>query len=307
MATMTMPNFLVIGAAKSATSALCDYLDQHPQVFVSPSREPNFFIAEGRPRIPYRGPGDREVIQRLDMWVWTRDAYEALFAGVTTETAYGEGSTWYLYHEDAPQRIRRHLPHAKLIAILRNPVDRAYSAFTMQRRDGREPETDFVRALALEDARVKAGWEPMWHYRRMGFYHQQLRRYFSIFASDQIRVVLQDDLMERPAEVLHDLFRFLEVDAAFQPDFSRRHNVSLVPAHPIYHNLVVGPSHLKAVVKSVVPSRPRRRIKRWLPDSRLTRPDAIPPAARALLMDAYRDDILALQDLLQRDLGRWLG
>lgn len=103
-----MPNFLVIGAAKSGTEALCNYLAQHPDVYMCPHREPMFFEAEGRPEVPYRGPGDVAWLAP-EMWTSSRAAYEALFADAT-ETAIGEGTASYLYSEDAPARIRRYIP-----------------------------------------------------------------------------------------------------------------------------------------------------------------------------------------------------
>ncbi|HEX9097375.1 MAG TPA: sulfotransferase [Candidatus Dormibacteraeota bacterium] len=301
-----MPNFLVIGAAKSGTTALCNYLDQHPQVYISDGKEPNFFIAEGRSEVPYRGPGDRDALLRLDMWVSTRERYESLFANATVEKAIGEGSTWYLYDEDAPRRIQQHIPAVKMIAILRNPVERAYSAFTMLLRDGRETTTDFMQALAAEDRRVRSGWEPIWHYRRMGFYHRQLARYLSFFKAEQIRVVLQDDFTASPSETLRDLFTFLEVDQDFEPDLSARVNVSLVPVHAGYHRLVEGPSPLKGIVKMLMPLEVRQRVKDRLPASHMTRPKPMPAEARAMLVEVFRDDVMALQELLQRDLRNWL-
>ncbi|HEY1419866.1 MAG TPA: sulfotransferase, partial [Candidatus Dormibacteraeota bacterium] len=131
---MTLPNFLIIGAAKSGTDSLYGMLGQHPQIYISPSKEPMFFVAEGLPEVPYRGPSDREVLLRWDSWVNTLEHYESLFGGATVEKAIGEASTWYLYDEGAPHRIKHHVPDAKLIAVLRNPVERAYSAFTMMLR-----------------------------------------------------------------------------------------------------------------------------------------------------------------------------
>jgi hypothetical protein len=303
---MTLPNFLVIGAAKSGTDALCDYLNQHPDIFVSRNKEPNFFIAEGRPDIPYRGPGDREVLQRLDQWVSTRERYEALFAPATSEKAIGEGTTWYLYDEQAPHRIRRLIPEVKLIASLRNPVDRAYSAFTMLLRDGRETTTDFTAALGAEDGRLRAGWEPMWHYRRMGFYHRQLIRYLSVFGPEQIMVLLQEDIALKPQQTLSSVYAFLGVDHEFQPDTSVRRNVSLVPVHVKYHRLVEGPSSIKTLVKAAVPADTRSWVKKHLPASQLSKPEPMPTEARSTLVETFREDVLALQDLLSRDLRHWL-
>lgn len=303
-----MPNFIVIGAAKAGTDALCSYLDQHPDIFMSPNKEPMFFVADGQTEIPYRGPGDREVLARFEHWVPTLDRYRDLFAGVTTEKAIGEGSTWYLYDEQAPNRIQAQVPQARLIAVLRNPVDRAYSAYTMLLRDGRESLGDFARALEAEDERVRRGWEPIWHYRRMGLYSQQVRRYQDLFPADQLRFVIYDDFNARPGDVLTDLFRFLGVDAAFEPDTSQRHNVSLVPRHQTYHRLVAGQNRLKSILKPLLPSGLRQRLRENLTaQEEMVAPPRLDPTRRAHLIELFREDILELQDLLARDLSVWLS
>jgi hypothetical protein len=301
-----MPNFLILGAAKSGTDALCNYLGQHPQVFMCPNKEPNFFVAAGQAEIPYRGPGDCEMLERWNMWVSTLDRYQALFADVADERAIGEGTTWYLYHERAPERIHYHVPHAKLIAILRNPVDRAYSAYSMLLRDGRETRGDFARALAAEPERVRAHWEPMWHYQRMGFYYSQLKRYYDTFAAAQLRVVVYDDFVVQPGEVVRDLFHFLDVDDRFEPDTSQRLNISTVPKHPTYHALVLGQNPLKTVAKAILPVEFRQRVKERLVDSNLTKPAPLDPEVRQQLVNVFRTDILQLQELIDRDLSQWL-
>jgi hypothetical protein len=303
---MTMPNFLVIGAAKCGTDSLCDYLGQHPEIYMCPNKEPNFFVADGKAEIPYRGQGDREAIKQWDMWVSSLDRYQALFADVSGEKAIGEGTTWYLYDETVPARIQHYIPEAKLIAILRNPADRAYSAYTMLLRDGRESIRDFAQALAAEDERVRRSWEPMWHYTRLGFYYPQLKRYFDTFRTAQIHVVLYDDFNTRPREVLRDLYRFLDVDDEFEPDTSERRNVSLVPKNHTYHQLIAGQNPLKAAVKAVLPSDFRQRLRTRLVSQNLSRPEPLPEAIRRQLVETFRPDILKLQKLLDRDLSRWL-
>lgn len=303
---MTMPNFLIIGAAKSGTDSLYGMLAQHPDVYASPNKEPMYFVAEGQPKVPYRGPGDREALLLWDSWVSTRERYESLFAGANGEKAIGEASTWYLYDEGAPERIRHQLPDVKMIAILRNPVERAYSAFTMLHRDGRETTKDFVKALAAEDRRVAAGWEPIWHYRRMGFYFGQLVRYLSIFSKEQILVLLHEDLNSTPLKTLRNVFTFLGVDEHFEPNTSDRRNVSLVPDHATFHRLVARQSAMKAVGKALLPVRTRQRIKSLLPASGMRKPEPIPQEARAMLIDVFRADIHRLQGLLNRELGNWL-
>ena len=142
---MPMPNFLVIGAAKSGTTALYHTLKQHPQIFMSPVKEPHFFAFEGE-RPVYCGPGDRELFN--PRVVFRLEDYVRLFDGLRAQTAVGEASVQYLMRSDAAAaRIRQHIPRAKLIAILRQPADRAYSHYIMLRSQGLE-RLSFTQALA---------------------------------------------------------------------------------------------------------------------------------------------------------------
>jgi hypothetical protein len=305
---VTLPNFIVIGAAKSGTEALCTFLGEHPDVYMCPHREPNFFEAEGRPEVPYRGPGDAAWLGP-EMWTATLEEYEALFAGADHQRAVGEGTASYLYSDsgEVPARIQRHLPEARLVAVLRNPVDRAYSAYSMMRGIGREPLGRFADALDAEEQRRAEGWEPIWHYVRMGLYTEQLRRYDERFAADQLKVLLYDDFEERPARVLAELFAYLGVDEAFVPDTTARHNVSLVPRSSRLHRLTVGRFAPRRAAKAVVPARVRRRLQRRIQAQNLVRPDPLEPALRARLLETFRPDVLALQDRLGRDLSGWLA
>jgi hypothetical protein len=300
-----MPNFLVIGAAKCGTDSLCNYLGQHPDIFISPKREPNFFVAEGKDVIPYHGPGDTRALQ--DMWTSRLEDYRSLFSGVTRETAVGEGTAWYIYFEEAPIRIRHHIPDAKLIAILRNPVDRAYSAYTMLLRDGRETIRDFADALDAEDDRIRAGWEPIWYYVSMGYYARQIKNFYNYFDRDQMRFITYDHFNLHPHAVLRELFEFLGVDRDFKSDTSKRTNVSLVPRNHQLHAAVVGDYSIKSAVKKVVPQSLRGPLKERILRRNLTQPTPLNPEIRARLMRAFREDIRETQELLRWDLSHWLA
>jgi Sulfotransferase family len=303
---MTLPNFLVIGAAKCGTDALCKFLGQHPDIYMCPNREPNFFVAEGQPESPYHGPGDRAAFEALDMWVSTIDRYERLFSGVTRESAIGEGTAWYLYFEEAARRIKRYIGHAKLIAILRNPVDRAYSAYTTLLGDGRETIWDFSQAVAAQSDRMRENWDPLYYYVDMGFYARQLRCYRELFDAAQIKTYIYDDFNTRPVEVVQDMFRFLGVDERFVPDTSTRHNVSMVPRNQLVHHFVAGDYPLKKALKKVLPVGLRRSVKHTVLAPNLTRPSPLRAEVRQELVEVFRADILDLQDMIGRDLSAWL-
>ena len=297
---MTMPNFLLIGAAKSGTTSLYHYLRQHPQVYMSPIKGPRFFAFQGG-EPDFRGPGDLKMVSQL---ITDIEGYRSLFAGVSGEKAVGEASAWYLYVPETAYRIRCHVPQAKLIAVLRNPVDRAYSHFQFRRAQGGEELTDFARALDAEEERVRERWGPDFHYKRMGFYHEQLTRYYELFEPEQIRVWLYEDLKEDPSGVMQDMFQYLGVNDAFVPE-TLRHNVSGTPKSRALQTFIQRPNPLKSFIKPFVPEKMRRRIRVNLRNRNLAKPP-MPEGVREQLTEAYREDILKLQGLLGRDLSSWL-
>jgi hypothetical protein len=290
---MTMPTFLIIGAMKSGTTALYYYLEQHPQIYMSPVKEPNFFCSEEN--------SDGNFATRLG-------AYQELFRHVSVEKAIGEASHCYLYEPEAAARIRDHLPDAKLIAVLRNPVDRAYSHFLHMVRNGSEPLTDFAQALREEEA---GGYQKgkVRGYIGRGRYYDQLKRYFDTFGRDRVRVYLYEDLSSEPVDTLQDAFRFLGVDASFVPDVSLRRNVSGDPKHKTIDRLLRKPSPIKDALKIYLPARLRWRLSKAFDDLKtrnLVEPPAIQPEDRRQLIGVYRGDILRLQELIHRDLSGWL-
>ena len=299
---MTIPNFVIIGAAKSGTTSLYRYAKQHPAIYMSPIKEPKFFALEGE-TLDFRGPGDRQRME--NGWITTFEEYSELFRSVTDETAIGEASSLYLYDANAPARIQRYVPHAKLIAILRDPAERAYSNFLHMVRIGVEPVTDFGEALREEETRINSRWMPSWHYTQRGFYYAQLRRYFDRFEQSQIKVYLYEDLAADAGRVLKDLFDFLGVDSTFAPDVSERHNVSGMPRHRTVHGFLTYANPIKSVLKAVVPSGALKRVAQRIRKQNLVR-TPVSPEVRSQLIDTYRDDILKLQEIIRRDLSKWL-
>ena len=296
-----MPNFLIIGAAKSGTTSLYHFLEQHPQIYMSPVKEPGFFALEGR-KLDFAGPGDELACEEgtVDL-----ASYQKLFAGVQNEQAIGEASTAYISTQGAAQRIDHYLPDVKLIAILRDPVSRAYSNFTHMRRDGREPLDDFEAALNDEARRVEANWEPIWQYRERGFYGAQLQPYFDIFGAERIQIHLTSELQKQPLEVVKKVFGFLGVDEAFVPDVSTSHNESGVPRNRALHNALTTQNPLKTIVKPFLPPSMRRKLATKLERSNLEKVP-LAPDVRARVREIYRDDIMKLQELIGRDLSSWL-
>lgn len=292
-----MPNFLIIGAAKGGTTSLYHYLNQHPQIYMSPVKEPRFFALEGE-TLNFQNPD--QVINHTS--VTTLPEYYKLFEGVTDEIAVGEASPLYLYSERAVERIAHYVPEAKLIATLRNPVDRAYSCY--KHLIALDPFS-FAEALDQEDHRIRQNWAHLWHYRQGGYYYKQLKRYFDKFDRQQIKIYLFDDLKSKPLGVVQDVFSFLGVDNTFIPDLTYR-NVSNNPKIKVLQNTTNGKSPVRSFFRKVLPKELRsglaKRVRKWNSKEFMPMSEEV----RLQLIDGYRADILNLQDLIGLDLSHWL-
>jgi hypothetical protein len=273
------------------------YLSQHPDVYVSPVKEPNFFAVENEV-LDYGGPNENSLA-----WVTDLGDYRRLFRSSSGQKALGEASPLYLYSSKAADRIHAFIPRARLIAILRNPVERAYSAFTYLRERGSEEKASFVDALRAEDRRVRENWSHIWHYRRMGLYHEQLRRYYDRFSQDQICVVLYEDLCTEPHRILSQIYRHIGVDDSFMPDNSLRHNVSGVPRIPGL-GILMKPNPVARRLRELAVQNAHSLVTR-VKQQTFAKP-RMPAEAGWMLHDAYEDDVQLLGTLVGRDLSHWL-
>ena len=193
----------------------------------------------------------------------------------------------------------------KIICILRNPVDRAYSNYLHLFRDGREPLNSFENAIASEDQRIKDNWSPSWHYVHAGFYYKLLQRYFEYFPEKQIKVFLYEDYISDPQNILSQLFDFLDVDSSFQPDMSTRYNASGIPKNLLLNSLLSKRNPIRNLVKDLVPKKISDKVVK-VRNANLDKPPTLPLQVRQKLQQGYRSDIIQLQDLIQTDLSRWL-
>ena len=180
------PDFLIVGAQKCGTTSLFQYLDEHPQVYTSPEKEPHFYSYVGEKRPHW---GMEEV-----------DNYTSLFQEASPEQHCVEASTWYLYSTTAAEQIRQYAPDTKCIALLRQPVDRAYSSWSFRVQQGWET-LSFEEAIAEEEKRIEQGkpWDV--HYLHAGLYFEQVRRFYSQLGRDQVRIFLFEDFRNDPEEV----------------------------------------------------------------------------------------------------------
>jgi hypothetical protein len=299
---MPVPDFLIIGPPKCGTTALYAALAHHPQVYMSRVKEPYFFAFDGQPPA-FAGPGaDHYRQQAITSW----EAYQTLFADGGGHMARGEASPLYLTNyqsERTAANIRRRLPGARLIALLRQPADRAYSQFTYRRQQGFEPLADFRQALAAEEQRIAANWPPACRYWRNGLYFTHLTSYFALFPRAQLRIYLYDDLIGQPQALLADLCVFLDVDPSLLPAQVARVNVTTWTRSRLLDLLLKRSRWLKALAPAELHRQIGHRLRTW----NRVKPPPLDPALRHELTERYRDEILRLQDLIGRDLSHWLA
>jgi hypothetical protein len=205
---MSLPDFLLVGAPKAGTSALHKALAGHPELFLPAVKEPKFFLTDGPPPASGGGPGD---VETWGEHVWKQADYEALFDPAPPGARTGEGTVFYLYDLDAQQRIHDLVPDARLIAVLRDPVERAHSNWAHLRSAGLEPEADFLVACGLENERRDAGWAHFWHYVAEGRYGEQVEHLLELFDREQVLLLDYDDLRVAPVATADRVCDFLGV------------------------------------------------------------------------------------------------
>jgi hypothetical protein len=300
---MRLPSFLVIGAARSGTTTLHYSLGRHPEIFVSPIKETNFFLFDDAGALP--SWVDEATRRRTPR---TLQDYAALFEDAAEHhTAVGESSPSYL-HGPVARRIKARLPDVKLVAILRQPVEQALSFYATW-HDGRTPTAEHIDEFVSALASGAPGPDGALPLATHGLYHRHLAPFFEQFERHQIKVTLLDDLERDSAAFFRDLFRFLGVDDGFQLETVERYNGSGTARSATIHRLLSGAAKVKGLARAVLPDRAFRRLARLqhgVRSANLQRSSPLSPELRRELTQRfYGEDIAALEKLLDRDLSVW--
>ncbi len=305
---MALPDFLIIGSPKAGSTALHDAVAQHPGLFLSTPKEPKFFMCDERAPDPahQKGPGDAHSAQE---WVWRRAAYERLFDGAPAGALRGESTPFYLWDKDSHARIRAVVPDVKMIAVVRDPVDRAYSNWVHLWCDGLEPEKDFLTACRQERSRIAAGYAPFWRYLETGLYGQQLAHLYGVFPREQVFVLRYRQLIDDTAEILDRICRFLGVRTGVISTIPGSNVKSWVPDSTVNRVLQRG-VRVGAAVGARLPPRVWRAAERpalaVLQRGHHRRPP-LPTEQRAQLLPYFRQDNALLSELTGIDHSDWLN
>lgn len=292
---MIKPHFLVIGAYKSGTTALHHYLRAHPEVFIPERKEPNYYAFADQ-TAPFNHPAASGSIR-------TQAEYESLFGQARPGQKLGEVSPAYMSVPGAFARIHADAPDVRLIAILRNPIERAYSDYLMYKRDGLEHEEHFINALKDQDRR-DSSLDPTSHYISTGFYFEQLRPYFETFDREKIHILLHEEFVFERDHALMEIFRFLGVDPSVEIPNQSASNVSGVPTTLSLRAAYAVRNQVRDRLRRFVPEDLKRKMNSSL-ERRLTK-EPLSPDARSWLIDIYRSDIENLGALVNLDLSSWL-
>ncbi len=287
------PNFFIAGTPKSGTTSLFHYLDEHPEVFMCPIKEPNFFSC------------DQIVMQQLyykKKDITRKDDYEKLFQNVRTEIAIGEASVSYLFYDKVPARIKTTVPDAKIIIILRDPADRAFSHYLMDSRLGYVDLTFEDIVYQRTDHRLGA----LYYHQfvELGLYYEQVKRYLDIFGTDQVKIFINEDLREDMTKVILDVYDFLQIDPTLMPDLDKQYNVYQKPRNSVVKALYSAQT-IRRMARAIIPNGLVDRVK----DTLLVRAEKpqIASGAKKYLNDLFKENMSQTGELIGRDLSHWCG
>jgi len=297
----SLPNFLIVGAAKCGTSSLHNYLNQHPDVFMPSyneqgmkAKEPRFLIKD-------------LVKDRLHNGVWDLESYQALFNNVVNEKAIGESTVLYLYYyNEAIKNIKKYLgDDVKIIIMLRNPVDRAFSAYTHVSRSLKEP-LSFEEALEVEENRLENDitLTPMVMYKDMGLYHNMVSAYIENFKN--VHVVMHEDFLQNTKAVVKLTLAFLGILRSVELDTDSKYNVGGKSwRFSFLKQFFMKDNVIKKELRVIFPKTLRKRFRVFLEYFLKEKVKPINPGTKKELISFFRSDVEKLEKLLNIDLKNW--
>jgi hypothetical protein len=281
------PNLFLVGAAKAGTTSVYDALARHPAIYMSPVKEPHYFS-----RIQ-PSPERRAFFPHVS----DEASYLALFEGAAGERLVGEASTSYLWDTETAERIKRSVPQASILIIVRDPVERAYSQYWNDVREGLE-RREFLDALNEEQRRGPGQWGVSSLYIDCGLYAAQVERYLERFG-ERVHVSVFEDLAGDQVATIAGIHSFLGLEPEGAGSATGRMNPAALPRNRLSRRLLSS-GRARDLARATVPRRVRSGVRRAL-----LRPSSRPPMdpeARALLVETYRPDAERLADLLSRRL-----
>tara|TARA_B100000700_G_C14988336_1_gene829992 strand:- start:773 stop:1681 length:909 start_codon:yes stop_codon:yes gene_type:complete len=296
-----LPNFLIVGAAKSGTSSLHNYLNQHPQIFMPSYNKLGMKVKEPRFLV-------KDLVQkRLHNGIWSFEEYQSLFSDVKNEKAIGESTVLYLYYyEHAIKNIKYYLgEEVKIIIMLRNPVDRAYSAFQHVSR-GLQENNSFEYSLEIEFGRMdrEDKLTPMVMYKGMGMYYKMVKAYKEAF--EDVHVIFYEDFRDNIDLEMNNIYNFLEISHNVRLDFTKKYNVGGKRwKNQKIKYFFIKDSLIKRMLKLLLPKKIRTVIRNNFFNLSTNKVTPMKEETRKRLVDYFKKDIERLSKFLKKDLKHW--
>jgi len=293
---MALPNLLIVGAAKSGTTSLHNYLNQHPEVFMCNPKEPHFLI-------------NKEIgVERIPVGISNFQEYENLFEEGKHKKFRGESSVMYLmYPEIVIPKIKDLLGEdAKIIIMLRNPVERAYSGYQHVKRYNVKEELDFENALATSEERyfTREDMTPASRYKELGLYFKQVKSFLQEMKN--VHIIIYDDYQQDFQEEMNKVFEFLEISQV-KINADQRHMVGGWQwENESMKKMMMKKSSLKTILKIIIPFKSlRKKVRQYLQSKNTTNVPKMSLKTKDMLKQFYKYDVQKLSDLLNRDLNYW--
>lgn len=303
------PNFLIIGSQKCGTTSIHHYLSQHPEIYMSKVKEPNYFCSQVPHKSTPYSKRKNGLINRLykiaESDVSSYEEYLNLFSGAKNEKIRGESSAAYIESSNIGKEIHKCLPNVKMLLIIRNPADRAFSHFLQNYRYGAEKSFDFKKALSKEKYRAKYFYrhQYIYNYFERGLYYKKIKSYLDIFDKKQILIILYENFKLSPHKTLKEVFDFLEVNNSFQANITSKHNITGVPKNKAAYKV------LGDIYANFFRNKPLSLnidlLKPIVNNFALTPAPTLENETREELLSRYNNDIKKLEGLIGQDLSIW--
>ena len=294
-----LPNFIVVGFPKSGSTALHYYLENHPEIFMPLKKELHFFSSDKLLKLN-KGPGDKEVKKFM---ITSLSDYKKIYKNVKHEKAIGEVSPSYINHPDRIPLIKKTLGEPKIIIILRDPINRAYSNYLHLLREKRE-DLPFLEALKKEDIRIKEKYSDFWYYKFNSTYFDKVDRFKKSF--DDVLLLTQEELNNNTVNTVKNIYSFLGVSIRSPENIDQKYNTGGIYEDNFITNLFLKQSILRSSLKKMIPVTPKMKVlKEQLMARYQRKASSISEKAENYLLEYFRDDVSKLNEIYDVNISNW--